>query len=70
MRLERVRGTCNDGKVCPTLYRTDRGTVLVQGWKITDAEALGQLGALPEGESVVEIPAALVAEVLGRVERG
>lgn len=68
MKIDRVRGVCNDVKTCPTLYRTDRGTVIVQGWNVTDEEALGQLGALASGESVVEIPVELVAEVLGRVE--
>ena len=23
---------------CPSLYSTDRGAIVVQGWKITDAE--------------------------------
>jgi hypothetical protein len=68
MRLERVRGTCNDGKTCPTLFRTDRGTVVVQGWTVTDPELLGQVGAVPDGETLVEVPAALVAEVLARAE--
>ena len=63
MLLEPVRGDCSDGKTCPVLYRTDRGTVVVQGWTVTDPEALRQLG-LPGGEQAVEIPAEMVAEVL------
>lgn len=43
----------------PTLYATDRGTYLVQGWRVTDAEALGALD-LPDHEMVVEIPPALL----------
>jgi hypothetical protein len=43
----------------PTLYATDRGTLVVQGWRVTDAEALGALD-LPGHETVVEIPAALL----------
>jgi hypothetical protein len=39
----------------PTVYRTDRGSWVVQGWVVTDAEALAQL-AIPDGETVVEIP--------------
>ncbi|TMR88119.1 hypothetical protein [Nonomuraea basaltis] len=39
----------------PTLYRTDRGTWVVQGWIVTDPEALQQMN-VPEGESAVEIP--------------
>jgi hypothetical protein len=39
----------------PTLYRTDRGSWVVQGWIVTDAEALAQMG-IPDGEACVEIP--------------
>ncbi len=43
----------------PTLYatdRTDRKTYLAQGWVVTDPEALAELGDLPPGEAIVEIP--------------
>jgi hypothetical protein len=39
----------------PTVYRTDRGTWVVQGWNITDPEALSQMN-IPAGETAVEIP--------------
>jgi hypothetical protein len=39
----------------PTVYRTDRGTWVVQGWAVTDPEALAQMD-IPRGETVVEIP--------------
>lgn len=39
----------------PTVYRTDRGTWVVQGWAVTDPEALAEMG-IPAGETVVEIP--------------
>lgn len=39
----------------PTIYRTDRESWVVQGWVITDPDALAELN-LPEGESAVEIP--------------
>lgn len=39
----------------PTLYHTDRQTWVVQGWDVTDPEALAQM-AIPAGESAVEIP--------------
>jgi hypothetical protein len=58
-----LRGECSDGKTCPTLHGTDRGTVVVQGWAVTNREALRQL-RLPPGEQAVEIPAELVTEVL------
>jgi hypothetical protein len=39
----------------PTVYRTDRGTWVVQGWALTDQEALIQMD-MPAGEAAVEIP--------------
>jgi hypothetical protein len=43
----------------PTLYRTDRGTWIVQGWVVTDQQALASM-KLPDGEACVEIPDRLV----------
>ena len=43
----------------PTLYRTDRGSWVVQGWVVTDPDALADMD-IPEGESCVEIPDRLV----------
>lgn len=37
----------------PTLYATDHGTVVVQGWRVIDAEALDALD-LPDHETAVE----------------
>jgi len=39
----------------PTVYRTDRKTWVVQGWQLTDPEALAQMD-IPDGEGAVEIP--------------
>jgi hypothetical protein len=39
----------------PTVYRTDRGSWVVQGWTITDADALAQMN-IPDSEGCVEIP--------------
>jgi hypothetical protein len=39
----------------PTVYRTDRESWVVQGWMVTDPEALAQMD-IPAGESAVEIP--------------
>jgi hypothetical protein len=39
----------------PTVYRTDRGTWVVQGWVVSDREALAQV-EIPAGEGAVEIP--------------
>ncbi|WP_216216440.1 hypothetical protein [Amycolatopsis aidingensis] len=43
----------------PTLFATDRAdrrTYLAQGWVVTDPEALAEIGPIPDGEAVVEIP--------------
>lgn len=44
----------------PTVYRTDRGSWVVQGWSVTDAETLSQMN-IPAGEDCVEIPDRMIA---------
>lgn len=55
-------GTTSINKSCPNLYATDRGTYVVQGYKVTDLEALATLHerGMPDSETAVEIPAALL----------
>lgn len=48
----------------PTLYRTDRGSWVVQGWDVADPETLAQMN-IPAGESCVEIPDRLVPFFFG-----
>lgn len=63
MRLEFIRKTVLSGDTnCPSLYRTDRDTFVVQGWRVTDPEALAQLD-VPAHETVVEVPADVLAEI-------
>lgn len=52
---------CGTGKTCPRIGRTDRGTVLVQGYPISEADA-EHLG-VPAGEMVIEVPESLLPEV-------
>jgi hypothetical protein len=52
-------GTSSENGQCPTFYATDRGTYVVQGWKITDHETLSQMD-IPDHETAVEIPAELL----------
>lgn len=47
---------------CPSLYRTDRDTFVVQGWRVTDPQALAQLD-IPDHETVVEVPIDVLAEI-------
>ncbi|HEY5989057.1 MAG TPA: hypothetical protein VIV12_22160 [Streptosporangiaceae bacterium] len=63
MLVKLIRGDCSDGKTCPALHRTDRDTVLIQGWPVTESTLLSQLD-LPDGMQAVEVPAELLAEVL------
>ncbi|WP_131786503.1 hypothetical protein [Protofrankia symbiont of Coriaria ruscifolia] len=43
----------------PTLFatdRTDRTTYIAQGWKVTDPQALADVGSVPDHETLIEIP--------------
>ncbi len=52
---------CKNG-TCPTLWaRTASGDYVVQGYVVTDPAELAQLD-LPEGETAVRIPAAVLEE--------
>ena len=63
MRLTFIRKTQLSGDTnCPSLYLTDRGTYVVQGWRVTDPEALAQLD-IPDHETVVEVPVDVVRAV-------
>lgn len=63
MKLAFIRKTIISGETnCPSLYQTDRGTFVVQGWRVQDAEALAQL-SIPAHETVVEVPADVLAEI-------
>ncbi|MGH3517016.1 MAG: hypothetical protein ACRDQ7_06275 [Haloechinothrix sp.] len=57
-------GTTSNDTGCPTLFVTERGTLVVQGTTVTDREALEQIrqhgNGIPAHESCVEIPAALL----------
>ena len=55
VKLVKVSGDadCKNGN-CPTVYRTDRGTVVVQGYAVDSEQAEGL--TIPAGESLVEIP--------------
>lgn len=54
-----INGSCADGKTCPTLADTDRGTCVVVGKVVRDPEALAQLG-IGEDEMAVEVPSSLL----------
>jgi len=53
-------GTDSQEGHCPTMYATDRDTFVIQGWKVTDPEALAGLRDVLDGETFVEIPKQLL----------
>jgi len=49
----------SNGGDSPTLFvtnRTDRKTYIAQGWIVTDQQALADVGPVPHGEAIIEIP--------------
>lgn len=43
----------------PTLFATDRAdrvTYIAQGWKVTEPQALADIGAVSDHETLIEIP--------------
>ncbi|HWD47150.1 MAG TPA: hypothetical protein VHM23_26130 [Actinomycetota bacterium] len=59
MKLTFLGSTSQEGQ-CPTLYATDRDTFVVQGWAVTDPEALAGLRDVLPGETFVEVPKGLL----------
>jgi hypothetical protein len=60
LKLEFISSQCGNG-TCPTLYRTNRDTLVIQGYAV-EAEHAGV--AVPEGELLVEIPVELLKNFL------
>ncbi|WP_283136971.1 hypothetical protein [Rhizohabitans arisaemae] len=60
-------GSTSERTSCPSLYETDRGTVVVQGYKVVDDEALADLQHVLEGETAVEVPRELLVDIARRV---
>lgn len=56
--LHVIANFCSAGG-CPTIYRTPSGDLLVQGYTVDDHSV-----DLPDGEALVRIPAALIAEAV------
>lgn len=56
-----TRGLCGRFIICPNFYETDKGTFVVQGYKV-DAETKKDI-QLSNDEDAVEIPRELVNEL-------
>jgi hypothetical protein len=66
MRL-RFLGSTSESGACPSLYETDRGTIVVQGLELVDHDARGDLLHVLDGETAVEVPRQLLVEIARRV---
>ncbi len=55
----RFLGKETQGGNSPTVWETDDGQYLIQGFTL-DAEAMRQVGAVPEGEAVIRVPRELM----------
>jgi len=64
-RLEILAAQCGGG-TCPTVYRTDRGTAVVQGYQVAD----GTTGIeVPDGERLVEIPVEVLLAAADQIRK-
>lgn len=52
-------GKETQGGNSPTLWEADDGHYVIQGFTL-DAEALAQVGAVPDGEAVIRVPKKLM----------
>ncbi|MEU2548393.1 hypothetical protein ABZ618_23625 [Streptomyces roseolus] len=63
MKVTMLAKSC-DERDCPTIYKTDRGTILVQGETPTDHGL-----SIPAHETLVEIPVELIRQAFGDTAR-
>lgn len=59
MKLTQIVGPCI-GDSCPAIYRSDQGTIVVQGATVDNADGV----VVPGHESLVEIPLSLLEELI------
>lgn len=63
LNLQRISKACSNSG-CPTIYKSDRGTLVVQGYAVSAAQAGVDLS---DGELLVEIPVDLLTQIAGAV---
>lgn len=68
MQIKRYVGTNCWGGHCPTIYKSDRGTFVVQG-NLVDLKELGNLN-VPPNEGMVEIPESLIKALAEKMPKG
>lgn len=64
MSLTTIRGDalCDNGRTCPHVSATGRGSLVVQGYLVSDAEVATKLGLAAE-EIAIEVPLTLLPEL-------
>ncbi|MBQ1067155.1 hypothetical protein ACWEOR_19555 [Micromonospora chalcea] len=60
MKLRFLTTSSNSGS-CPSLYETDEGDIVVQGYQLTDPEALAQVRDVLPNETFVVVPRELMS---------
>jgi hypothetical protein len=65
----RANRDCDNGRTCPHISATGRGTLVVQGYLVSDPALASRLG-IPAGETAVEVPLALLPQLAARPTEG
>ncbi|RZS34367.1 hypothetical protein EV193_109154 [Herbihabitans rhizosphaerae] len=60
LRLTKLAGTCEDFDTCPTIYVSDRATLVFQGPEVGDLDGL----RLGDGEAAIALSIDLVKEAI------
>lgn len=60
MELRKLGPDGCSGKSCPAVYQTDRGSLVVQGYRVTDPVGID----VPDSETIVEIPSDLLKKLV------
>ncbi|WP_199516391.1 hypothetical protein [Nucisporomicrobium flavum] len=63
MTLKVVSTTGCNGGTCPTVYETESGDFIVQGFVVEDSGTMGEIGVVPAGESIVRVPRQLLSNL-------
>jgi len=59
MEIRKLGGPLTPQNDCPAVYESDRGTFLIQGYRIP-GEYRDRVSYLKDNEDVVEVPASLI----------
>ncbi|MCM4084778.1 hypothetical protein [Paractinoplanes hotanensis] len=65
LRLHALASNCSSGS-CPTVYSTDRATIVVQGYAVSGENAGVEV---PDGERLVEIPVEVLLAAADQIRK-